>query len=227
MRCYGWREEAGVLRVEERSRSGRWWQERVRRAHLVDALEDVAGGGAAEGVDEVAEDDGHARLRQAVGQRGHRADQHQQQVCGVGVPEQPREGHPLPVLGALLLLLPLLLAIPPSYRCVHCWRGLVCAERTAFSKPDSYGSTGLQGIYGAGSAAWAAGQSSERTHVGGKAEEYCATVSLCCQIGVLPRNGNRLLVAALKYLDKKLEELRFCSVYSSNFQIQCAGLGCP
>jgi hypothetical protein len=40
--------------------SERWWAE--RGAHLVDAVEDVAGGGAAEGVDEVAEDDGHERL---------------------------------------------------------------------------------------------------------------------------------------------------------------------
>lgn len=96
-------------------------------AHLVDAVEDVVGGGVAEGVDDLAEDDRHDGLRDAVGQRPHRAEDHEQHVRAVGVPEQPRERHLLPSVAAAAVPVPvplflLLHAIPPfrTSRCVHC-----------------------------------------------------------------------------------------------------------
>lgn len=101
-------------------------------------MEDVAVGGLAEGVDDLAEDDGHERLRHPVGERRHRADRHQQQVRAVGVPEQPRERHLLPGVAVLFLLLVLavpavlrllLLAIPAAVRRrVHCWQ-LYCVYK--------------------------------------------------------------------------------------------------
>jgi hypothetical protein len=88
-------------------------------AHLVDTAEDVIAGGPAEGVDHLAEDDRHERLRDAVGHGRHRADQHQQHVRAVGVPEQPSERHLLPgILLLFLLFVPLL--------GVHCSQSGAC-----------------------------------------------------------------------------------------------------
>jgi len=52
----------------------------------------------AEALDDGGEDDGHERLRHAVGHRRHRADRHERGVGAVGVPEHAKERHHLLVV---------------------------------------------------------------------------------------------------------------------------------
>lgn len=111
--------------------------------HLINAVEDVVDGGVAEGVDDLAEDDRHDGLRDAVGQRPHRAEEHEQHVRAVGVPEQPRERHLLPGVAAAVPapLFLLVHAIPPfgASRCVHCSRVATLWVCTAYYTPASEG----------------------------------------------------------------------------------------
>jgi hypothetical protein len=73
--------------------------------HLSHAADDVLRGAVAEGVDGVAEEDGHEGVRHAVGQGPHRAHRYEQQVQAVGVPEHAEQRHLLGRRCALLVLL--------------------------------------------------------------------------------------------------------------------------
>ena len=62
--------------------------------HLDDPVDHAVGGlGGAEGVDDVAEDEGHERLRHPVGHRGEGAHGHEQGVRPVGEREEPVQRH--------------------------------------------------------------------------------------------------------------------------------------
>jgi hypothetical protein len=111
------------------------------QAHLVDTAEDVVAGGPAEGVDHLAEDERHERLRDAVGHRRHRADQHQQHVRAVGVPEQPGEGHLLPGILLLFLLFVHLLG-------VHCSQYGACySVRVVSTSPLCFAALALARVF--------------------------------------------------------------------------------
>ncbi|KAJ1284930.1 hypothetical protein BS78_03G243100 [Paspalum vaginatum] len=61
--------------------------------YLVHSVEDALRAAFAEGVDDVAEEDGHEGIRHAVGQGSHRAHHHQQHVQAVRVPEHAEQRH--------------------------------------------------------------------------------------------------------------------------------------
>lgn len=74
----------------------------TRATHLGDSGDDVVvavvttrriSAGGAEGVDDVADDEGHERLRHPVGRRRRRAHRHQRRVRPVREREQPAQRH--------------------------------------------------------------------------------------------------------------------------------------
>ncbi|BAF16496.1 Os05g0137000 [Oryza sativa Japonica Group] len=85
----------GALTDERRGGRGDGEVDELER-HLGDARHDVAARGAAEGVDEAAEQHGHERQRGAVRHRAQRPEQHQRRVRAVREREQPVERHAPP-----------------------------------------------------------------------------------------------------------------------------------
>ena len=87
----------------------------IHGACIADPVEDrgvVAGG--AEALDDGGEDDGHERLRHAVGHRRHRADRRKRGVGAVGVPEYAKERHQVPPRPSFVVVVSASSSPPPS-----------------------------------------------------------------------------------------------------------------